>query len=324
MMVNALTMPTDDIKISWVGFLLEDGARKWYTSRKAEAEASGFSDTWPAFEEAFKERFTDRLADRSDLEKMENLKYKDSIYTYFAQLDELNTQVGAHGVQYRTLILRAMNKHIIKGVMARHGAIPKNDRDLVQALKDAGDAYEEWLRIEKWDQAKHSKAPEASGKTVKGTTGSNATTGKDAVSGKGDSKPKAVKAKEGSKGAAAVTDTKKPKIWEGSTWKDGVPQEEIEEHRGYPAEEGKCHRCGMKGHKGPWCFAKKTVRGTPLPAAQKSTVAATKRKRDDTPSEEIEEVPTDPKRIKVTATVDPNAGKQQHMEWEYISDVSLD
>jgi len=202
--------------------------------------------------------------------------------------------------------------------MYKYGLIPRQDSDLVEALKAAGITYEERVRLAKFQKNK-TEATTAPAKKPEGKEHRGAVSG-------GTQKQKTVPVKEG-KGAAAVTDSTQPRLWEGPSWREGVPQEELDRYDAFPRSENKCKRCGNKGHKGPWCFATKSVEGTTLPPCpnhpKKKKVAATKRKREDNeeePESPIKEEDPPEKRAKIAAVVNEAIGKQQAEYWDYVTD----
>jgi hypothetical protein len=122
-------------------------------------------------------------------------------------------------------------------------------------------------------------------KDTKGGQGSGKGSGKDrkAQEGKNETTHKEPKGPT-SGGKAAKPGNGKGTVW-GSTKEalKGVAQEEIDEHK-KGNKEG-CYRCGQKGHFTTDCYAKATLKGTPLPAAPSAGVVSAcqgKRKRADT------------------------------------------
>jgi hypothetical protein len=121
-------------------------------------------------------------------------------------------------------------------------------------------------------------------KDTKGGQGSGKGSGKDrkAPEGKTETTHKEPKGST-SGGKAAKPGNGKGTVW-GSTKEalKGVAQEEIDAHK-KGNKEG-CYRCGQKGHFTTDCYAKATLKGTPLPAAPSAGAVSAcqgKRKRAD-------------------------------------------
>ena len=317
MQVNEPTMPTDDVKIFWVGSLLKGAANKWHEFREARHKALKMKDTWESFAEDFQERFSDDLANDRDAEQMEELKYEESIQAYFAQLGELNTRLNESGTRFRLMIRRAMPQAIIDAVMHSCRKLPQEDDALITALTEAGETYEEGLCMKKLHGKKASAT--TSSTTVKGTT--TATPDKKAAD-KGSSSASKPKADKGKTVSAFV---RKEKLWEGDTWRNGIPKEEWG-----PRGSENCRRCLRSGHEACNCYAKTNTKGTKLPAHPSKVsnpVSATKRKRDEDeqePGEEIE-VKAEPKKAKIAAVIDQDVAMEDLRFWEPSSDAeSLD
>jgi hypothetical protein len=273
MEVQEVLMPTDKIKILWVGSLMTDYALNWFQNRQNWCEANKFQDQWNLFKEAIEEQFKDSAGLKKDTDKMNALKYKDDMDDYINQLEDLNTRVGATGALYRNMIIGNVPWAIIEKIQDKHGGIPDEDVTFMTALKIAGRNYEEGLRL----KAVH----HGSSKTEKGK--------QDAVpSGKGNQKDRKAErqgSKEPDKGSGDKEGKpEKPTRWAWGKALVGVPKEEITKHIEAKAD---CKRCGRNNHKSHQCFATKTVNGVELPKPppiKQTTISAlpsTKRKREE-------------------------------------------
>ena len=150
----------------------------------------------------------------------------------------------------------AISSDMHKSIWRKHGKIPNNDADLLQAVREAGIEEEELARatIAKKTMARLQKEKE-----------------KQAVQ-KGKMEQKAAKATEkeqaprkapGSTGPAVKDKYLDQEILWGSFAEavKGVPDDEFKKHR---KEDSDCRRCGRNGHKTRACFAQTTQKGTKL------------------------------------------------------------
>ena len=139
-------VPTDETKIFSVGTFLRDQAADWYTERKRTLRAAKLKDNWEAFSEAMEDRFTDQQEMGKDHEKLLALEYNGDIQTFLAKFNELNSRVHLSGQALKRVLVTAMSHDKHKSIWRKHGKIPDNDADLLQAVREAGIEEEELAR----------------------------------------------------------------------------------------------------------------------------------------------------------------------------------
>ena len=219
-------VPTDETKIFSVGTFLRDQAADWYIERKRTLRAAKLNDNWEAFSEAMEDRFTDRQETGKDHKKLLALEYGGDIQTFLARFNELNSRVHLSGQALKRALTVAMSNDMHKSIWRKHGKIPDNDADLLQAIREAGIEEEELARamIAKKSMVRPQKEKE-----------------KEAVL-KARTEQKAVKATEQEQGPVKGTGATGPAV------KDKYPEQEIlwgsfaEAVKGVPDDEFKTHR----------------------------------------------------------------------------------
>jgi hypothetical protein len=303
---SSLTEEAD--KIRWIGFQMKGKARTWHQARAKQLDALHAEDTWTAYSSALEARFQDEREQENEERKMRELKYEGDIDHYVTQLREYNDIVCSHGPAFRYIIRQALPRNILQMVYNHTGGMPQEDEEFLAAVQSAGRVVEMMKRDEVMNRPKEEKGKSAGApreSTQKGPTTQGKAAGAPREStrkgsetqGKKGSQQKDAGEKKGDKAP------KKDKIWPGvKEALAGVPQEDIDAHKKSAAD---CWRCGSDTHRTLSCYAKKTKKGTVLPAApgkdgKAPVVAATKRKRD---SEDEEDRAVD-KKAKVAAVMD--------------------
>ena len=312
--IHRKRVPTDETKLYSVGTFLRDQAADWYMERKRTMKTLHLEDNWKAFSMAIEERFTDRQEHGKDHEKLLALEYQGDMQTYLAKFNKLNSRVGLSGQAMKRMLTTAVTPDMYKNIGRKHGCIPDNDADLLNAVQEAGIEEEELARalVTKKSMARPRKEME-----------------KDAAP-KGEQKP--VKGKEREKapekasgGTGTAIKDKYPDqeiLWGSfSEATKGVPEKEFATHREKDAE---CQRCGRDGHKTRACYAQTNIVGTKLApppkfTSGKASAAGTKRTAEADPEPEKEEEKTAgvPREIKKARTV-----ATQRMVWEVESAAS--
>ena len=247
------------------------------------------------------DRFTDRQETGKDHEKLLALEYGGDIQTFLAKFNELNSRVHLSGQALKRVLVTAMSHDMHKSIWRKHGKIPDNDADLLQAVREAGIEEEELARaiIAKKSMVRPQKEKE-----------------KEAVP-KGKTEQKAVKATDkeqspvkGTGGTGPAVKDKYPEqeiLW-GSFAETvkSVPDDEFKTHREKDAD---CRRCGRDGHKTRACFAQTTAKGTKLPPppklpSGKASAIGTKRtaEAEPEPEKEVEKTAAVPRPIKMART----------------------
>ena len=144
--IHKRLVPTDETKIFSVGTFLRDQAADWYTKTNRTRRAAKLSDNWEAFSEAMEDRFTDRQETGKDHEKLLALEYGGDIQTFLARFNVLNSGVYLSGQVLKRVLVTAMSHDMHKSIRRKHGKIPNNDADLLQAVWKAGIEEEELAR----------------------------------------------------------------------------------------------------------------------------------------------------------------------------------
>ena len=294
MEIHEPTMPSEGIKIKFVGYLLTEEARRWYNTRKRSLAAKDEVDTWKNFSKALVSRFTDRQEKQRDHAKLKALKYEGSIQDFLSQFEELNTRVGLTGQGLVDLLRRQITPKMGRAIYHRMGKIPDDDETLIEAIRECGMIEEEFARDKGSMKGSSQKKP-TENKPAGGNHGSQVHGGKsgDKPKGKptqGPGKPNTGKPdqssppQDNSKAASQKKPIKDfsqlPKLWD--SYKEayqGVPWEETSKHKDLERD---CRRCGQNGHGVLNCRAGKTIGGTelpPHPGKKTSSANALKRKR---------------------------------------------
>ena len=312
--IHRKRVPTDETKIYSVGTFLRDQAADWYMERKRMMKTLHLEDNWKAFSMAIEERFTDNQEQGKDHEKLLALEYQGDMQTYLAKFNELNSRVGLSGQAMKRILTTAVTPDMYKNIWRKHGSIPDNDADLLNAVREAGIEEEELARalVAKKSMARPQKEKE-----------------KDAAP-KGEQKPAKGKEKEkaperasGGTGPAVKNKYLDQEILWGSFSEatKGVPEKEFATHREKDAD---CRRCGRDGHKTRACYAQTTIAGTklaPPPKLPSGKASATSTKRtaeaDPEPEKEEEKTAAVPREIKKARTA-----ATQRKVWEVESSAS--
>ena len=144
--IHRKRVPTNETKIYSVGTFLRDQAADWYMERKRTMNTLHLEDSWKAFSMAIVERFTNRQEQGKDHEKLLALEYQGDMQTYLAKFNELNSRVGLSGQAMKRIVTTAVTPDMYKNIWRKHGCIPDNDVDLLNAVQEAGIEEEELAR----------------------------------------------------------------------------------------------------------------------------------------------------------------------------------
>ena len=90
--------------------------------------------------------FPDRQEMGKDQEKLLALEYGGDIQTFRAKFNELNSRVHLSGQALKRALIVAMSNDMHKSIWRKHGKIPDNDADLLQAVREAGIEEQELAR----------------------------------------------------------------------------------------------------------------------------------------------------------------------------------
>jgi hypothetical protein len=285
---------TDRQKIAWVGALLTETALSWHLHRYREL---GDTDTWANYSAAIRTEYHDSREAADAQLKLGQLKYQGSIRAYLTEFRTLNVYARATGEGLQEKINMAMPDSILDMRFNQNEEDFVDDEHFLQATYRAG------VQVEKKKALKAAKeAMKGSGSTPPGKDGKDGKEGKKDSQGSGKGSGDGRDGKDGKKGGKNETAHKETgKSTSGgkskgtgesgnhTVWKtikeafQGVPQDEIDNHKKNP--EG-CFRCGRNGHRTTDCYAQKTIEGTALPMGKSSAVGSKteKRKREDEPA----------------------------------------
>ena len=220
--IHRKRVPTDETKIYSVGTFLGDQAADWYMERKRTMKTLHQEDNWKAFSMAIEERITDRQEQGKDHEKLLALEYQGDMQTYLAKFNELNSRVGLSGQAMKRILTTAVTPDMYKNIWRKHGCIPDNDADLLNAVREAGIEEEELARalIAKKSMARPQKEKDAAPKGEQKPV-------------KGKEKEKAPEKASGSTGPAVKDKYPDKEILWGSFSEatKGVPEKEFATHR---------------------------------------------------------------------------------------------
>lgn len=255
-------------RIAWVGTLLTDEAKEWHQARR---RLVGDGDSWNAYSEALQDEYLDPREAATAFNQLSALRYKGDIKAYLTAFRALNIHARVTGEALQSKVNMALPLEIIDMRFAQNPRLFTEDEPFLVATYEAGRHWENRNLL-----AKEKTAVE------RGTgSGNHSSTGK--ASGKGH--------KESAKGKGDTSQPRQPSIGQaaksalGKIWKglrdafNGVPQDEIDEHKKNPHG---CWRCGRDTHGTYQCYARTTIKGTTLPEAPGQTSAvSTKRKRDE-------------------------------------------
>lgn len=96
------TMPTESIKIKFVGYLLRDAARRWYDTRKRtlETETNQIVGMPSPRHSLFDSQIVRRSGETTPSSKL--LEYDGSIRDYLTRFEELNSRLDSRARASRT------------------------------------------------------------------------------------------------------------------------------------------------------------------------------------------------------------------------------
>ena len=144
--IHKRRVPTDETKIFSICIFLRDQAAERYIERKCSLRAAKMKDNWEAFSEAIEDQFTNQQEKGKNNEKLLALEYGGDIQTFLARFNKLNSRVHLSGQALKRALTVAMSNDMHKSIRRKHGKIPNNDVDLLQAVREAGVDKEELAR----------------------------------------------------------------------------------------------------------------------------------------------------------------------------------
>ena len=260
------------------------------------------------------DRFTDRQETGKDHEKLLALKYGRDIQMFLAKFNELNSCIHLLGQAMKRALTVAMSNDIHKNIWRKHGKIPDNDADYLQAVREVGIEEEELARAMIAKKAMVRPQKEKKKEVVPK---------KEMKADKAKEKEKAPAKATGGTGPAVKDKYPDQEILWGSFAEavKGVPDNKFPKHR---EEDADCRRCGRNGHKTRACFAQTTNGGTELPPplklpSGKASAIGTKRTAEAEPEseKEVEKAAAVPRPIKKARMADA-----QRKVWEVETSAS--
>ena len=259
---------------------------------------------------------TDRQETGKDHEKLLAPEYSGNIQTFLAKFNELNSHVHLSGQTLKRALIVAMSNNMHKSIWRKHGKIPDNDADLLQAVQEAEIEEEELARA---TAAKKTMAHPQKEKE------------KEAVP-KGKMEQKAEKATDKEKAPAKAMESTGPTVKDNYLDQEilwgsfaeavkGIPDDEFKKHQ---KEDADCQRCGRNGYKTRACFAQTTQKGTKLapplkPPAGKASAIGIKRmaEAEPEPENDVEKITAVPRQIQKARTA-----AAQRKFWEVETSAS--
>ena len=209
----------------------------------------------------------------------------------------------------KRILTTAVTPDMYKNIWRKHGCIPNNDTDLLNAVCEAGIEEEEFARalVAKKSMARPQKEKDAAPKGEQKPV-------------KGKEKEKAPEKASGSTGPAVKDKYPDQEMLWGSFSEvtKGIPEKEFTSHR---EKDANCRRCGRDGQKTRACYAQTTFAGTKLAPPLKlplgkASAASTIRtvEADPQPEKEEEKTAAVPREIKKARTA-----ATQRKVWEVES-----
>jgi hypothetical protein len=199
-----------------------------------------------------------------------------------------------------------------------------DDEHFLRATYRAGLQVEKKKALKAAKEALRSLAPAAKEESKRGQ-GTGKGSGKDRKDQEGKTETTPKDTKGTTSGKATKPGNGKGTVW-GSTKEalKGVAQDEIDAHK--KGNKDGCYRCGQKGHYTTDCYAKATLKGTPLPEAPSAGAVTTcqgKRKRADTCGDPpIKQETPEPKQALTSAARTENYDMRDIPVWAVQSDES--
>jgi hypothetical protein len=106
------------------------------------AESGSVANRWNDFEAAIEERFTDLEKDVRALQALERLSYKDDMFGFLTEWDELCERAGITGPQYRHKLLMAVGPEIQDRLQGQR--IVETDEEFREQVLTTGRHLERW------------------------------------------------------------------------------------------------------------------------------------------------------------------------------------
>jgi hypothetical protein len=261
---------TDRQKIAWVGALLTDTALSWHLYRYREL---GDTDSWVNYSAAIRGEYYDTREAADAQLKLGQLKYQGSIRTYLTEFRTLNVYARATGEGLQEKINMAMPDNILDMRFNQNEEEFADDEHFLRATYRAGLQVEKKKALKAAKEALRSLAPAAKEESKRGQ-GTGKGSGKDRKDQEGKTETTPKDTKGTTSGKATKPGNGKGTVW-GSTKEalKGVAQDEIDAHK--KGNKDGCYRCGQKGHYTTDCYAKATLKGTPLPEAPSAGAVTT-------------------------------------------------
>jgi hypothetical protein len=128
-------------KIVWVSNLLERKAASWYwDSWKKQVELGVVANRWDEFEAAIKERFRDLKEDVRALQVLERLTYKDDMFGFLTEWDDLCERAGISGPQYQHKLIMAVGPAVQERLQGQR--IVETDEEFREQVLTTGRHHE--------------------------------------------------------------------------------------------------------------------------------------------------------------------------------------
>jgi hypothetical protein len=293
-------------RIAWLGTLLTDEAKEWHQARR---RLVGDQDTWNAYSEAIQDEYLDPREAATAFNQISALRYKGDIKAYLTAFRALNIHARVTGEALQNKVNLALPLEIIDMRFAQNPHLFTEDEPFLVATYEAGRHWENRNLLVK------EKAAIERGSGMGGQNSGTKGSGKGKVVAKEEHQQSVRTNNNGQLGKPG-----KAKIWKGLRDAfQGVPQEEIDEHKKNP--EG-CWRCGRSNHSTYQCYARTTAKGTSLPEAPGQVVSATTTAKREL-EEDNEETPQH-KKTTMVATSDGGDQSEAPSAWAQDTDEEED
>lgn len=245
---NKGTWDDDRSLIRVVASFMKGRAKEWYHTRARNLRKNHKVDTFRAFAAAMDQRFKVDFEAEAAYSKMAGVKYTSDILEYIDTLEALNEKAGVSGIHWRKTLLRGLSEKFRLNIATMRGGIPKDDDDLIAAIKEVGLVLEEHQREEKASGGNSGNTGGGQGGKNKRKRGQGQGQGTDAQE-KKDEGPAAKKPKGNTSTPAAGKGTPRFTQEQKEEALKGVP----ENLRVARSKKSLCERCGFDNHQWKWC-----------------------------------------------------------------------